>query len=224
MVTRSRFQAEAGDQLFEMALGDALLIPPGCVHRFTYPTGSHYLSFKFRIGRLPHQGRPCLSDRSGSGRRLCMILNDIVPDAGEPRGMALAMTEHLLAALVIHHYGSLEGHKRSNKSTLTDTIEEFVRQQGGRRVTVRDVAEQMKCSVSSISSRFREEKGASLKQWLDSERGDVAERLLMYSDMNASQIAYHMGFPDLFSFSRFCRRVLGESPRSIKKGHVPRGR
>jgi AraC-like DNA-binding protein len=63
-----------------------------------------------------------------------------------------------------------------------------------------------------------------LKTYLDLERAKVASRLLEYSDLNITEIAETLDFPDVFSFSRFFRRVVGMSPRPFRQSARARHR
>jgi AraC family transcriptional activator of pobA len=47
-----------------------------------------------------------------------------------------------------------------------------------------------------------------------------AQRLLLYSNMIVSEVAYHLGFDDPAYFSRMFRRLAGESPRTFRMRHA----
>ena len=104
---------------------------------------------------------------------------------------------------------------------MVHRLRDHLRQQGGRYVTVAEAAKTVGLSTSRASARFREEAGGSLKRFLDRERGRVAGQLVVFSDLTFKQIAYRMGFGDLFSFSRFFKRLHGASPRKLRAKGLP---
>lgn len=59
--------------------------------------------------------------------------------------------------------------------------------------------------------------GQSLKTYIDEKRGEVAKRLLAFSDLPISAIADQLDFPDVFSFSHFFKRKTDHSPREFRE-------
>jgi AraC family transcriptional activator of pobA len=130
--------------------------------------------------------------------------------------------EHLLAGLVDLQYCP-EGEERV-ETELVRTVHQHLGSRGGGPVSVADLADHTGYSRSRLSELFREQAGVTLKRYIDEHRAEAAEALLRYSDYNFSRIADTMGFPDLFTFSRFFKRMRGRSPREFRKRASARGR
>ena len=65
-----------------------------------------------------------------------------------------------------------------------------------------------------IKNRF----GIPLKAYIDNELAERARRYLDYSERNISEVASQLGFPDIYSFSRFFSRMnKGLSPTAFRK-------
>ena len=75
-------------------------------------------------------------------------------------------------------------------------------------------------SPNYLAKKFRTETGMGLKEFLDQERCRMAENLLAHTTLSVSEVAFDMGFKDIFSFSRFFKRVNGHSPKEYRDGYL----
>jgi AraC-like DNA-binding protein len=82
--------------------------------------------------------------------------------------------------------------------------------------SVASLAAALGLSPGHASSRFRAEHGLSLKRWLDARRADRAGQVLAASDLPIAEVAARCGFADPFAFSRYFRRVTGNSPSAFR--------
>jgi AraC family transcriptional regulator len=89
-------------------------------------------------------------------------------------------------------------------------------------VSLASVAAECNLSVSHFAHAFRRTFGRPPHRWLMERRIDVAEDLLLTSQLTLAEIASKCGFADQSALSRSFKRVLGESPgawRKSRKGH-----
>jgi len=84
--------------------------------------------------------------------------------------------------------------------------------------TARTVAEQLGLSERTFARRLAAE-GLSFGEVLDQLRRDLAIRYLE-DDLQASQIAWRLGFQQPSSFSHACRRWTGRSPLEFRRARV----
>jgi AraC family transcriptional activator of pobA len=221
IITHGPIGAIAGDIDLPLGEGQVLLIPPHCEHGFVYEQGGErWYSLKFSATGVSPDASPMLLGEDESDpeeKTLIETLRSLLPTTPEPSRRKRWVLEHLLGALLAHRLGPQSETPGQPDQPLIAKIASLVQASGGRRVAVSDVAEKLGYSVSHVSSLFRKHCDMPLKTYLDLERSKVASRLLEYSDLNITEIAEALEFPDVFSFSRFFRRVVGMSPRSFRK-------
>lgn len=198
----------------ELRRGQCVFLPPGLVHAFSHDAGSRSVSVKFEAEPAGLAWRvmdPCASERT---RPLFEALVAVLSRPPETVPGSGAVIDAVVSALFSECYfpGSGEDHGRP----LAARVRAFARARGGRPVTAREAAGRLGLSASQAALRFRREAGTSLKRFLDAERGRQARQLVVYSDLAFKQIADRLGFPDAFGFSRFFRRVHGQSPREAR--------
>jgi AraC-like DNA-binding protein len=74
-------------------------------------------------------------------------------------------------------------------------------------------------SPSRFNHLFREQVGKTARQYLELQRLHRARQLLEKSQLTISEIAYQVGFPNLFYFSLRFKRYNGVSPRGYRQKH-----
>lgn len=176
-----------------------VLLPPGTPHEFRYPPGARYVSWKFTWDG-PGPGATVLAAQPG-WRGLAQAL------AARP---AAAAVPHLLAAAM-----RLAGAPEPAKGLDAD-VARLVAAHPGRAWSVSAVARAVGLSPGHLSARFRAAAGMPLKRWLDVRRAEHAAQALAAGELAIGDVAARCGFADPFAFSRFFRRVTGESPSSFR--------
>ncbi len=83
-------------------------------------------------------------------------------------------------------------------------------------ITLGDVAKTLNVTPSYMSRIFTESLGITFKQYLNEIRYNYAMRLLMHSDMSATEICYESGFNDYSNFSRSFKKKFGISPGQFR--------
>jgi AraC-like DNA-binding protein len=189
--------------------GLSVFFPPGTPHGFNYTAGVSYLSVKFHADVAETQSRT-LDLRP---RPMLRALERAVLAASAER-RHLAVVDGVVAALFAACYRPEEG--EGEFDSIEWQVRELVRERDGTYLTVAEVAEQVGYSPGHLSARFRSEHGVSLKAFLDRERARRAAEMVRYSDLSFGRIAYEMGFPDGFAFSRFFKRLHDVSPRAFR--------
>jgi AraC family transcriptional activator of pobA len=208
--TVGRFTVKVRARRTEIRPGLCVFLPPGTRHGFSYPRGIGYLSLKF------HAEGPSGEPRSLDLRGTALLRSLERGLLAAARGEAPAeVIDHLLSALFAVRYAPRD--QEDQQGSLVARARDYVRGREGRYVTVKQVAEEVGYSASHFSALFRREAGEALKTFLDRERARHAARLVAYSDLSFGRIAYLMGFPDVFAFSRFFKRLHGRAPRAFRR-------
>ncbi|WP_163319321.1 helix-turn-helix domain-containing protein [Dysgonomonas sp. 520] len=94
---------------------------------------------------------------------------------------------------------------------------EQVRKLSHNNLNVRLLAEQMNFSYSGFNKRFRKAFGMSAYNWLRKRRADMVYYELFYTDKSLKQISTDNKFATLSHFNEFCHKILGDSPRQLRK-------
>ena len=84
-------------------------------------------------------------------------------------------------------------------------------------LTIRQVAQQMAISESTLSKRFRQEYGLPLGRYINGILMQEICRLLASTNLPVGQIAEQLGFCDQFYLARFFTQHQGMSPRKYRK-------
>lgn len=87
-------------------------------------------------------------------------------------------------------------------------------------IHVERMAEEFYLSRPYLSSRFREETGQTLTDFILNEKTEEAKRLLRYSDKSASAIAAYLGFSSHSHFCRVFRKYAGVTPNEYREKHL----
>lgn len=87
----------------------------------------------------------------------------------------------------------------------------------GTPISTRDIARDQFLSPNYLSSRFKQELGVSISDYLLDRRIRMAKRFLKSSSLSIQEIAAQVGIEDASYFSRQFRRIVGVSPLQYKK-------
>jgi AraC-like DNA-binding protein len=100
-------------------------------------------------------------------------------------------------------------------------IESDLRAAGRYRVSLGELADESRRSISTISRSCRRATGMSPLQRIRALRMEHARGLLLYSDRNVSQTAADLGYPRVCEFSRDLRGWFGVPPTALTQHTQP---
>lgn len=220
VVRRGKARVILPKAVHELKTGDVFFIAPGDRHHFEYPAGgSECVSVKFSLS--PKKPHPPSGLFSGGKWALALkhALVGLLPNAaGEWTDEQLggSLLSHQIAALMEIFHRPRD--PVSPRVDLEKSIRALVDGSEGRPLSVKEIARKLGYSRNYLSEYFHTKARRPLKRFIDEERALIAKELLLYSDRSVTEIARQMGFPETLSFSRFCTRHLGKSPRAFRKG------
>ncbi len=136
---------------------------------------------------------------------------------------------HYAITSLFHFLGSIKfiGEYRSNspavnkKEDIVDIAIHYMRENMNRKLTLADIAKEMKFSISYFSTLFRNKTGYSPLRYLTYLRIQEACHYLDFTNLQINQISPLIGFEDAFYFSRLFTKEMGISPsnyKALKKG------
>jgi len=86
--------------------------------------------------------------------------------------------------------------------------------------TVSSIAEELNLSSNYLTDLIRAETGKSTINFIQEFVVGQSEILLLQTDMNISDIAYHLGFANVPYFSRFFKKIKGVSPTEVRNQRI----
>ncbi len=194
--------------------GDLLLLPPRTYHEFEYPENNvQWITCRF-TATLDVTNHPVLV----ADERLRQILTvlpsflDMEGNADEPSLLAAAGL--LVSAVSLTYTPLIE--QGIISQTLVDRVEAIIDGHLGEGLKVGQIANELGYSVSHVSGEFKRLTGKTLKAVIDESRAEHARKMIQFTDHSMGSIADAMGFDDVYAFSRFVKRMLGESPRQVR--------
>lgn len=95
---------------------------------------------------------------------------------------------------------------------FNDEVRTYILEHLSDRLNVRALATQFKLSESRFAHRFRDVFGMPPQLYIENCRLQMAQRLLLTTDMSIKEIAFACGFNDPLYFSKRFLRSIGKSP------------
>lgn len=108
----------------------------------------------------------------------------------------------------------LEG---ADGSKLVKDVRNFIRHHLSEPIKTSDIGKALFISRSRLSSKFKEESGVNLIDFIHREKVEEAKRLLLYTDKTALAIAEYLGFSSQSHFTSLFRRYAGVPPLEYRK-------
>lgn len=226
-------QAEAETVHFEAPC--LLLIPAGIVHGFAWHRESrgwvttiagsylHHLIERdadlAALFRRPHAVTLRAEDGAEAERGIERMGREL---GWAGPGQRAAVEAALLSVMVLAlRHGALaqQGHGGSaRQAALVARLRERIEQRFRRREPVTDHARALGVSLTALRQACAQVAGTSPATMLDERALLEARRLLLYSNLSVTEVAYAVGFDDPAYFSRFFARHAGQPPREYRTG------
>jgi len=200
------------DQNIAINPSKILIIPPGIYHSFKYDElDNNYYSVKF-LCDLHDIKTPLLFDNKENVLPICHYLQEIVNNNTDKQLIAIHMQNLLKILLEIE----LVKGKNLHVKNISEQVSDFLKKNTSSYPSAEDIADEMNISRAYLSKKIKEETGVSLKPFMDLQKIETAKTLLQLSELSISEIAFQLGFIDVFSFSRFFKRIIYLSPSQYR--------
>ena len=102
--------------------------------------------------------------------------------------------------------------KKAMQSYLIDQVDEYIKQNIGRRLTVEEIAGHFHYSRTRLSTVYKQVKGVGINESITIEQLHQAKHLLANTDKSITQISEELGFSSPQYFSRKFTRRVGVAP------------
>ena len=112
-----------------------------------------------------------------------------------------------------------EDSKKAPQKELFSRIDDFLRTDLRRSVTLDEVADRFHIGKSTLTALFRSECGEGMITHFNRMKIDKAKELIRNGEMNFTEIADAVGFSSIHYFSRLFKSVAGVTPSEYSKKH-----
>ena len=122
--------------------------------------------------------------------------------------------EMLLTELTQEHLDSCGPGRESNP--LIEDVNEWIRLNCHRQITINDVAEEFHYNPEYLSSLYSRETGSTLTRSIVMARVDISKRMLSDRNMSIKEAAFSCGFNDEKYYMRVFRKFEGMTPAQYR--------
>ncbi len=108
-------------------------------------------------------------------------------------------------------------HWGKHESKLALDVANYVRRHLSEPISVEAMAEEFFLSRPHLSTKFKQETGVTLTDFILNEKTEEAKRLLRYSEKSASAISAYLGFSSQSHFARVFKKYAGCTPNEYRE-------
>lgn len=120
--------------------------------------------------------------------------------------------------MVLDYTEQVERIRRGKTSSkLALDVSDYVRRHLSETISTEAIARELFLSHPYLASKFKEETGETLTDFILKEKTEEAKRLLRYTSKTATMIGAYLGFSSLSHFSRVFKKYTGRSPAEYRK-------
>jgi AraC-like DNA-binding protein len=204
----------AGEK-FPGYVGLVWLTPPGVIHAEQALTA--YSNYYVALELADDLRWPVFLDDDGdhSVGRLCQ---QIVIEHKQKPEERRRMLELLAEQLVVLMDRISRERVLSNSARAVARAERLIEEKCGQPLSVVDVAQGVKVSVSALRAYFARERGCSPREHLQQVRLEKAVRFLRTSTLKLEAVAELCGYDSASHLTRSVKRWTGKTPGRIRRG------
>lgn len=217
------------DSMFRMQEGELILFPPYTMH---HSFGEQDVPFK-RIVLYFHKSEVDSAEllealEKGSGlyrpnKKAFQIIHRIVNELlheQEDKEMFKLSCEHTLLNLLLIYLMRNSSRQLPAKMEIAnriDTVISYIHNHYAEDITLEQLAERFYISPYYLCREFKRCTNRTIVQYINVTRIMNAQRKLMETDLNVTQISKETGFSNLTHFNRVFKSVTGMTPSGFKK-------
>jgi len=206
-----------------LVAGNFMWLSPGVTHEFSIPAGaSPFTLFFFKV-QIVRRACDCMRVKDNvlvvrNAWRLKPHVEELLEELQMPEPFGKIRVRCLLT-LALSAALSSRGIPITGpvlNQAQRHRLLQYIQEQISGRPTPTDLARVLDLSPDYFARTFQRSFGVSPRRWLVLERIRRAAIMLSESNLSVSQIAYSLGYSDIYLFSRQFKGTLGRSPNSYR--------
>lgn len=114
---------------------------------------------------------------------------------------------------------AMTAQKQAIESIPVVRVKQYIQKHLAREITLEQMAEEVHLSPTYLSALFKKTTGTNFLDYVIVQRMKEAQRLLIHSEMNISEIAATVGYSDIRAFSKRFKKENGITPTEFRSFH-----
>lgn len=219
------------DHMYVMQAGELILFSPYVMHRSYGADGIPFKRIVLYFEKediISEELLAALDDNNGMYRpdpkvrqKLHLILDELIREYENPtefyNGYRSTLLNMLLYTLLMQTK-KVEPVKKESTSRIIPVIN-YIHQHYPEDITLRQLSSMFYLSPSYLCREFKKQTNSTIVQYINVTRVMNAQRQLMETDKNITQISAETGFSNLTHFNRVFKSVTGATPSGYRKTH-----
>ena len=135
----------------------------------------------------------------------------------------LRLSLESLLLLLLREYRHEGGEEKAEAPALIHEVVAYVSQNYLERMTIDELAFLFKTNRATLCREFKRETGKTLVAFINERKAERAKDKILSSGKTFTQIAEEMNFESIHYFTRFFKKMTGETPKEFRQKHKTEG-
>lgn len=198
------------DKIYNVSKGDVMLIKPNSI-RYARTTRMHIACIDFFTNGVDINLPPIfhIDNLAPYVELLNQFNNEWLKQHGEYKLKCKSIFYTILANLTSDQCSS-----RNNP--IIENIKQYITDNYNKNISLNDISNHIKLNPVYCGALFKKEENCTISQYLNRIRVNAATTLLKNSHLSVGDVAFEVGFNDIYYFSKIFKKITGVCPSSFK--------
>ena len=101
--------------------------------------------------------------------------------------------------------------------SVVDQLKEFIDNNINKEITRKMLEDAVHLNRDYLNRLFKKETGVSLAEYIVEKKMETAKELLVMTDLSVGEVGYWVGYENFSYFSRYFKKITGDSPASYRQ-------
>lgn len=217
------------DHLYKVYPGEFLIFPPYVMH---HSYGEENVPFKrfllyFRKDQIRSPELAEVMDSTWgvykpdvrSRQTIHRMLEDLIKEQDSPGAYSQVYSYTLLNMLLLHIFRQIQAPVRPEKRDRIGEVISYIHANYQEDMNLDQLAQMFYVSTYYLCREFKKYTNSTIVQYINSTRIMNAQRKMMETDMNITEISKATGFSNITHFNRVFKTVAGMTPSMYRKAY-----
>ena len=203
--------SDEGGAVYPISAGSIVFFRRGDRYTFSVPTSCTYVTSAYRIGRDAEDSLLVCPHVARVDEERATLLLRIEREWQLHSPTSYMKTKLDILSLYLWILGQKEGEMPVSDPAVERAIE-FIRQNFRRSFTAAELSAHCRQSISHLREKFRTAMGMGVTEYRESLRIRTASEMLRSGLFSTKEIAYHLGYTDVYHFTTVFSAHTGIPP------------